>query len=399
MIKTLLTHSAFYSSSLLLARIIAFAGFVLFARHLGPDMFGRYIFFITLIQVITFVGDAGLGQWYQKNVKEGERHHFFAQTIAVRTITFAITAAFSMIAIYLLFGFNTNNFLLFIFALIVESFLSIGEYFYFERRQSHIVGIKQIARAALLIIFYYLASHIFSYSLALVAYIAAATITCLWFFPWRSLLHVRSLHFFSSHKVFKTSYPYALLSLTSLAYARADSLIIGTLVGPVAVGIYSTAYRFLESLSLIPQALTQNLFPISAKKTISKNQLYKLMLVMGVSGGAISLLLFLLTDWIILFFFGEAYAQSVVILKILSFVLLLFFINAPLATVVQSSHLVKKFLPFGVVNTVANVILNIFCIPIFGIQSAAYVMLFTEFTGLSINFYFMQKIYQNSKYE
>jgi len=396
MLATLFKHSGIYSGSLIIARLISFAAFILFARHLGPDLFGRYIFFITLVQVITFIGDAGLGQWYQKNVTENKRHHFFAQTLVVRVFTMIATSAIALTILYVLFGFDAQNFLIFIFALFFEGLLSIGEFFYFEKRESHIVGLKQIGRALLLVSFYYLASHVFTFTTAIVAYVIAAVITCAWFFPWRVLWHVRMHHVTSAHKVFVASYPYALLSLTSLAYARADSIIIGVFSGTIALGIYSTAYRFLESLSLLPQALTQNLFPISAKKTISQDHLYKLISIAALIGGGIAFILFFFSNAIILTFFGTEYVQAVSILQILSIVLFLFFINAPLSTVVQSSHLVKKFLPYGVINTLGNILLNILFIPLFGIAAAACIMLFTEITGLLINYFFIKKLYKNS---
>lgn len=94
---------------------------------------------------------------------------------------------------------------------------------------------------------------------------------------------------------------------------------------------------------------------------------------------------------------GPAYAAGIPILKILSIVVFLFFFNAPLATFIQSSSLLKKFLPFGIGNTVLNIILNIALIPLYGIQAAAWNMVVTETLGAMINVYFVQKIYAEKR--
>jgi O-antigen/teichoic acid export membrane protein len=62
---------------------------------------------------------------------------------------------------------------------------------------------------------------------------------------------------------------------------------------------------------------------------------------------------------------------------------------------VQSSKYVQNFLPFGIANTVGNLILNILVVPIYGIHGAAWVMAVTETTGLIINIYFAQKLYKS----
>jgi len=64
-----------------------------------------------------------------------------------------------------------------------------------------------------------------------------------------------------------------------------------------------------------------------------------------------------------------------------------------LSTVVQSSNYLKSFLPYGIINTVLNIILNLVLVTRYGIVSAAWVMLITEVTGLLINYYFIKKIY------
>ena len=182
--------------------------------------------------------------------------------------------------------------------------------------------------------------------------------------------------------------------ITSFAYARGDQIVIQYLLNSAALGFYGGAYRYLETLSLLPAALSQNLFPLAAQKEgIRRHQLIKIVAVVAVIGGIISALLFFLSNFFIVSLMGQNYEPAVGVLQILSLVLFLFFLNAPLASVVQSSSFVQKFLPFGILNTIANVLLNIAAIPIYGIYGAAWVMVVTEISGLAINLGFVYKIY------
>ena len=186
---------------------------------------------------------------------------------------------------------------------------------------------------------------------------------------------------------------------TSFFYNRGDSFIISYFMGNSALGIYGLAYRFLESLSLFSTSITQNLFPISAKKEgIKLRQLLKISLLMFFFGTVIAFIIYLNSSFLIIGLFGPQYAGGVPILRIFSIVLFLFFVNAPLATVVQSSKLVRSFLPYGIINTLLNIFLNILLIPMFGIVAAAWVMVLTEVTGFLVNLYFVKKLYNRNHY-
>ena len=224
-------------------------------------------------------------------------------------------------------------------------------------------------------------------------YLVGAFINILIIFPWKNMININITNF-SSLPTLKNSSSYALLIFTSYFYARGDHLIIKYLLNSYALGIYSSAYRYLEALSIIPTALTHNLFPISAKITgISQRSLKKIFLISGLVGIIIGSALFFLSRFLIVNLIGLSYQSAILPLRIFSLVVFMFFLNAPLSTVVQSSDWLKKFLPYGVGNTVLNLVLNIIFVPVYGIKAAAWVMLLTEITGLLINIFFVIKLY------
>ncbi len=234
----------------------------------------------------------------------------------------------------------------------------------------------------------------FTFEIAIYLYFIASTITALWIFPWKALKGIKPSSLKEILKTLKGSSSYAFLIATSFAYSRGDSLIVRYALNSSALGIYGAAYRYLEGISLLPTALSHNLFPISAKEsTLSSGHLVRITFIMLFLGLLSSICIYLLSGWLIVTIIGPAYVGAVQVMKIFAGVVLFFFLNAPLATVVQSSRLLKRFLPYGIFNTALNIGLNIVFVPVLGVVAAAWVMLITEITGFLINVYFARQVY------
>lgn len=397
MVKDLFKRSGLYAFFLLIGRGLTLVLYILLARILQPKLFGDAVLFVTLSQFFTFFADFGLNQWYMKQADKEDKVNLFNKIIAARTTTLVITL---ILALFFLSFTQTFNFLIsivLILSLIPEAFLSIVDGYYLEKKRPLTVTLKSIVRNLIIITGVIIFANRISLEKIVVIYLISTIINVLIIFPWKILsIQLTNLN----QVVFQTlkkSSAYALLLFTSYFYARGDHLIIKYLLNSAALGIYSAAYRYLEALSLIPTALTHNLFPLSAKKEgLPLIALKKIILLTTITGLVISLCLYYFADFLIIQLIGIGYQTAIIPLQIFSGVVLLFFLNSPLSTVVQSSSLLKKFLPFGISNTILNLILNIIFVPIYGINAAAWVMLTTEITGFLINFSFIKKIYKKN---
>jgi len=398
MIKSLFKHSGVFFFGSLISKVVTTLVWILLARVLSPEKYGQFTLYFMLMQFVTFLADFGLNQYYLKSVEELDRKYLFNKVLFVRTATMLVSI---VIIVLILFYFNIFDFLvslLFVLSMIPMAYLSVTDGFYLEQKK----GFRVSFRLASIGIIFLLGFVIFFKDLSLftasILLLFSLLLTFAWFFPWKEIKLIK-ISFSEIFSILNKSSSYAFLTFTSFFYNKGDSLIISYFKGNTALGIYGLAYRFLESLSLFPSSLVQNLFPISAKKTgISNVQLKKISAVMFLLGLIFAVVVFLLSSLLIGSLFQKDYWQAIPILKIFSLVILLFFVNAPLATVIQSSHLVKLFLPYGMINTFFNILLNILFVPIFGIIAAAWVMVITELTGLMINIYFVKKLYLNNHY-
>lgn len=167
-------------------------------------------------------------------------------------------------------------------------------------------------------------------------------------------------------------------------------MILESKLGHEALGMYSAAYRYLDAVSLLPNTISQNLFHLSAQAgSMTKRSVLLLTMLMGSIGVIVGVVLFASSSLLTVGLLGSAYASSTAIVRVFSLVSVVLFINAPLSTLVQSSQWVKQFLPWGVANTVLNILLNLMIVPIAGGIGAAWIMLISECTGLLINLYFV----------
>lgn len=395
MIRHLFKHSGIFFFGSMLSKVITTLAWVLLARVLSPEKYGQFTLYIMILQFATFFADFGLNQYYLKYIDEFGAKILFNKILFVRTVTLLISLVLIVTILFLFKIFDPVISLILILNMIPHAYLSIIDGYFLEQKKGLRVSLRMTSVGVFFLIGYlFLLNRLDLFNSSLLLFFSFL-ITWIIFFPWR-VIEIKFLTIEETTSILKKSSSYAYLTLTSFFYNKGDSFIISYLKGDYALGIYGLAYRILESLSLLPSSLIQNLFPVSAKKEgISFKQLKKISFIMIIFGLIFSIVIFLSADYLIMDLFSKTYIQSIPILKIFALVILLFFINAPLATVVQSSNLVKSFLPYGIGNTIFNIFLNLIFIPLYGLHAAAWIMVFTEMSGLLINLYFVNKLYSS----
>lgn len=398
MIRPLLKRSAFYFVGLSLSKALSIIVFILFARVLKAEGFGDLVLYATLGQIATFLGDFGLVQWYQKKAHVEERSLLFSKLIVSRIFTLIMSIILWLTFFTIVPTFSYFVVILFVLTLIPDSFTSVIDGYYFDKKQPLRVAFKKAIWMIVMLLGYFILGDKLRFESSVILYFIGGWTALLWYFPWGELKKIRLKPATAVISTLHSSFPYAFLTLTSYAYARGDSIVVRYGLNSAALGIYGAAYRFLEGLSLIPTAIQHNLFPESAKEgNVSLKQVGKITLLMGIIGSSIAVFLYLYAEILIRLILGEAFIEAVPILQIFSLVVLLFFISSPLNTVILSSKRLNNFVPWGFGNTILNLALNILFVPVYGISAAAWVMFTTELTGLLINLYFVKQVYKSER--
>jgi O-antigen/teichoic acid export membrane protein len=180
------------------------------------------------------------------------------------------------------------------------------------------------------------------------------------------------------------SFPLMINSLLNQLFFKIDVLLLKPMAGDLALGWYSTAYKLIDGLQVIPASFVLALFPLLARHahddrarlaTVTKSGL-KLLLVVAfpVAVGTT-----LLADWIITLLAGPSYLpESASALQILIWYLPLSFVNGLLLYVLIAVNRQRILTVAFALGVTFNLGANLLLIPIWGYLGAALVTVASE---------------------
>lgn len=176
------------------------------------------------------------------------------------------------------------------------------------------------------------------------------------------------------------------------ASVRVDTILIKLMRSRTEVGIYHGPYRIILTLILIPQSVTEALFPmISRLASESKDSMsqaleksFKFMLVIVIP---LAMIMISFSDMAIRVVLGKDFIQSIPVLQVFSIVWTIMFFNELFTKFLNASNRQVLAAKAMAICLVVNVILDVVLIYLFGYFGAVIATLFAE-TSLSIAAYF-----------
>lgn len=191
------------------------------------------------------------------------------------------------------------------------------------------------------------------------------------------------------------SSPLVFASLLFMLGLWVDTIMIGYFMGGEPVGLYNAAGTLSQVMYIFPLALIGLFLPI-ATEAYAKNKSLKE--ITTSSAKWISLLGFMIISAFILFpkeiinlLFGSAYLSSSVVLLLLSINCLIISYIMVFQRILMILNRTKLISLFCLIGVIANIILNLILIKIYGINgAAAATLLSTILTGV-LTFFFIRK--------
>jgi O-antigen/teichoic acid export membrane protein len=181
----------------------------------------------------------------------------------------------------------------------------------------------------------------------------------------------------------KEGWPLATILILSALYFRIDVMMLEIMEGERAVGVYTSAYKLIEFLCIIPGTVTIAALPGLSLDYVNnikgfRESFYKTVTVLGIGGVVIGLFLHLFSEKVVLTLYGSLFHDSMFSLSILSGVVFFLFLNGYLAYVTIASNNDKAVVLVLVVSTLLNVSLNLYFIPRYSHAGAAISTLISE---------------------
>ena len=195
-----------------------------------------------------------------------------------------------------------------------------------------------------------------------------------------------------------SAFPYMLSSLLTILFLRLDQLVVQYYLGSFSLGVYAAAIKIYEGWNIFLFVIITSIFPllIKLKKTDEKRYLAFLKKMLW---GVVSLhycmaySVFRFNDEIILYTFGESYAESAVLLPYLVFASIFMtfnYINQKTFALVGYG---KSLLLRSVVAVSLIAFLSIYLVPLNGLEGALQSIL----VSVVVSFYLLDLLSKSTR--
>jgi len=371
----------------ILSLLLGIGASIILARVLGPEGRGIYALAILLPSLIVTFGNLGIGPATVYYVAQGEfrRQEILGNNVFLSVGIGGIGIVAGLIVVLFfrekVFPGVAPGYLLLALVLVpVEVFFSYVRYVLLGAQRIKEFNYVQIAQSVLFLGFVALAL------LGLKAGVTGAILAGL--FTW---LVVDALVFHLARRVaggvdFKPNSSYIkqataygiqahLSNILGFLNYRVDMFLVNGFLGPAAVGLYAVGVGLVERLWMISQAASTVLFPrVAAEKEEDRRKEFTPLVARTVlwTTALGALLLALLSRWIVLLLYSEAFLPAVSALQAL-----LVGIVALSAGRVLSNDIAGRGFPglniyTGLAAVATNIVLNLLWIPRYGIVGAAW---------------------------
>ncbi|MBI2907296.1 MAG: oligosaccharide flippase family protein [Chloroflexi bacterium] len=379
----------------LLSRLIDFGFAVFMLRYLGPTGAGRYAFAVVLIGYFAIFTDFGLGTLLTRDVARdrAQANRYLSNTVLLRLLLCLASTPvlLGVVGLYVWkFGLAEDTvitILLFGVSLLpsaVGGGLS-AVFNAYERMEypAAVATITTMLRVSIGVAVLLLGWGIVGLGMASVA-ASIVSALLLYLMVVRTVLPPRlesDLSF--QREMLGSSAPLMINNFLSTIFFRANMMLLQPMKGDTVVGYFSTAYKFVDGLIIIPSFFTLAIFPVMSRYAEAGRDLFmhayaralKAMLIVSVP---ITIGTTIIAEKVVLLFFGESYAPAVAALQVLIWFLPFSYINSvtqyALIAVNQQRFLTLAFL----IGSGFNLAANLLVIPAYSYQGAAVVTVASE---------------------
>lgn len=405
-VRVIYKNMLFLSAAEVISKILQFVLMIYAARLLDKSSFGKFSFALSLSLIAIILADLGIHIFLIREIarnKSSANKYFinaFAAKLALALITYVFIAVFINIANY---PKDTRHiaYVILIFA-VLSSFTDLHYSIFraFEKMfyDSLIKVLRMVilASAGLYVLFRYRDALIFGFAFILaeslmliLAYFIASKkfIKIRWIIDKRFIINI-----------VKKSFPFGLALAFGAIYFYIGSVMLSKMRGDIEVAVYSAAYNLVLAILFIPTVYTNAIYPVMSRcfKTSKENLVliykksFKYLYIIGLP---ISIGSYVLADRIIVFFYGEEYISSIIVLQIISLFIFIKFLNFLYGYVLSSINQQNKRMLSQGSTAVFNIAANLALIPKMGYKGAAIALLITEVFLFVVYYWHVSKLF------
>lgn len=313
--------------------ILAFITFPYLVRVLQVENFGNVVFVQGVLQYFILFTDYGFNLLGPKEIAQNdnkkERGRIFASIFAAKLILLCISTILFVCILVIISYINNENILLYIvtYLMVIGNVILPVWFFQGIQQMRYITIVNIIGRfLSVICIFYYVRIPedyvLAGFFQAIVPLIAGF---CSWIILWKNYKEVFILPKYKDIKqVFIDAWEIFTSTVAINLYTASNLVFLGLLTNNIVVGYFSGAQKIIQNINSLISPITQAIYPYISKITNNSKSdalkfLRKIVWILGGGNFIVSILIFIFAEWIVDLLLGDGYEQSVLLLRILSF--------------------------------------------------------------------------------
>lgn len=364
---------------------------VIVARYLGPEQFGLLNYAMSFVGLFLALSSLGLDSILVRDLVKNpeESGSLLGTAFRMKLIAALAVMLLLIISVIILDEEEPLGAMLLVIGL-TALFQSVNVIdFYFQAKvqskyvvKSNVIALSITAIIKVLLVFLQADLFYFAAVFSLDAFIIGLGLLY-FYFDKREEKQKWQYNKQTAKKLLKSSWPLILASLVVTVYMKIDQIMITEMLSPTANGNYAAAVRISEAWYFVPMIIASSLFPaiINAKSKMDGSyenrlqQLYDFMVLISV---LVALPVTILGPFIIDFLYGAEYSQAADVLIIHIWSGIFVALGLASSSWLISEDLQKLSMLRTSLGALANIALNFWLIPKYGIIGAALTTLVSQ---------------------
>jgi O-antigen/teichoic acid export membrane protein len=367
-------------------------------NRVGAETYGLYFSLLNLSFLFNILLDLGINNFTTRNVAQHPHlaSHYWGKLIGLRFLLFIVYALIT-IGIAVLVGYEGKE--LWMLAVLVFNQLLVTFIAFFR---SHFGGLHLFKTDALISVLDRLLLILIC-GAVLFTNVSGGSFEIDWFIWIQTICYALTLivavfllisrtgwpglgfDTAFSWVILKKSLPYALLILLMMIYTRTDSVMLERLHprGAFEAGIYAQGFRLLDALFMFGMIFANLLLPMFSRMLHEKAPEFKNLLHSSrdlLVGGAlfVGFVCYSHAEAILSFIYDQYVAESVASFQLLMWVFTAMSLSLIYGTLLTAAGQLKVLNIISLIGVVLNILLNVYLIPEYGAEGAAFATLITQ---------------------
>lgn len=374
-------------------KVLTFVVMLLVARFLGPEDFGKLSYAISFVWIFLFICDFGFSEIFVRDASQDRSIAVkYANNILTLKLVIGVTVYVLICALAVMSSLAREKFWL---VLIMGASVELDSFMYFFRCIFRVNGtmeyegalmvLEAVLKMAVVLFAVYAGMPVSGVLLVAGALLLVSLINVV-LNLWAFVINLKGVAFgFDKglcRYLLRSSLPFALVYILSLLNFRVDIIMLSLMKGDTPAGWYNVVFKLIEQGILIPITLGAVYLPVfsrSAGSFKSLDSMAKKTIAISASAGILVTGLFLIVGApAVKVIYGDKFIEACGYIRILSLVLLPFFIKPIVEKLLYAMKEQNKVFAIYSAGILMNIALNMIMIPKWGVNGASIATFLSE---------------------